>query len=84
MGKAPNYSQCEVCGKRSMRTINTPYFRCQGDDMSRDGKPVYCPSLARRMPYGKNDPKAYFTSKRKAREAARKKAAESDYNLHLD
>jgi hypothetical protein len=36
------------------------------------------------MPYGKNDPKAYFSSKYKAREAARKKADKDGMDLHLD
>lgn len=85
MGKATNYSQCEVCGKRSQRTINMPFFKCHGDDLGIDGKPIYCPALARKLPYGKDDPKAFFSSKYKAREAARRKASSSDdYKLELD
>lgn len=83
MKSVPPYSVCEICGARTKKLINAAAFSCKGDDLDR-GEPVYCPALARRMPYGKNDPKAYFKSKAKAREAARKKADREGLDLHLD
>lgn len=83
MANIPKFSTCEVCGARTSKVFSVPNFTCHGDDLDR-GNPTYCPGLARKMPYGKNDPKAYFSSKYKAREAARKKADKDGMDLHLD
>ena len=84
MTKLPDHIDCPDCGARADRQISTPNFSTRGDDLD-GGKATYCPALARRMPYGRNDPQAYFTSKRKAREAARRKAdSQEGYTLHLD
>jgi hypothetical protein len=46
---------------------------------------VYCPGLASYQRKGRQDPKAWFASKSKARDAARRKADSADgYSLHLD
>lgn len=84
MGEAPQVIKCPYCKGKSEKQIIPSAFTCKGDDLANGGSAVYCPSLARRMPYGKPDPKAYFTSKRKARDAARAKADTGDYELTLD
>lgn len=84
MHAIPKHGTCEMCGKRTDRIFSTPAFNTKGDDLD-GGKPVYCPSLATYQRKGKQDPKAWFTSKSKARDAARKKADSTDgYTLHLD
>ena len=80
----PALSECPECGSTAERQFAMPAFSTRGDDLLDNGKPQYVPAVARRMPYGKEDPAAYFTSKTKAREAARKKADTGDYQLHLD
>ncbi len=79
----PQISQCPECGSTAERQFATPAFNAKGDDLA-GGKPQYCPALARKMPYNRDDPKAMFTSKRAAREAARRKADTGDYQLHFD
>jgi hypothetical protein len=83
MASIPDVVECEACGGKAERQFSAPAFSTHGDDLD-GGKAVYCPSLARKMPYGKDDPAALFTSKRAAREAARRKADTGDYSLHLD
>lgn len=83
MASIPNLVECEACGGRAERQFAAPAFSTRGDDLD-GGKAVYCPGLARKMPYGKDDPLAHFTSKRAAREAAKRKADTGDYQLHLD
>lgn len=80
----PQTSVCPECGSAAERQFAAPAFSTRGDDLLDNGKPQYCPGLARKMPYNREDPKAYFSSKRAAREAARKKADTGDYQLHLD
>ncbi len=79
----PQLCECQACGGTAERQFSTPAFSTRGDDLD-GGKPVYCPGLARKMPFNKDDPLAHFTSKHKAREAARRKADTGDYQLHLD
>ena len=79
----PQLTTCPECGHTAQRQFSAPAFSTKGDDLD-GGKPVYCPGLARKMPYGKDDPKALFTSKTAAREAARRKADTGDYQLTLD
>lgn len=84
MSDIPDAVSCPACGAKATRDFVPPHFSTKGDDLN-GGNPQYCPALARRMPGGKNDPKAYFTSKYKAREAAKRKAGETEgYTLHLD
>jgi hypothetical protein len=83
MASIPNVVECEACGGKAERQFSAPAFSTHGDDLN-GGQGTYCPSLARKMPFGKDDPKAFFTSKRAAREAARRKADTGDYSLHLD
>lgn len=82
-GDIPKESTCPDCGAKTERQISMPNFSTHGDDLN-GGKPQYCPALARRMPYGKDDPKAYFSSKNAAREAARAKADTGDYQITFD
>jgi putative FmdB family regulatory protein len=84
MKSIPDSVACPACGATADRQFATPAFSTRGDDLLDNGKPQYCPGLARKMPYGKEDPQAYFTSKTKAREAARRKADTGDYQLHFD
>ena len=84
MASIPDVADCPECGGQAERQMSAPNFSTRGDDLLDNGKPQYVPAVARRMPYGKEDPAAYFTSKTKAREAARKKADTGDYQLHLD
>ena len=84
MANIPNVVECQECGGKAERQFSAPAFSTKGDDLLDNGKPQYVPAVARRMPYGKEDPKAYFTSKTKAREAARRKANTGDYELTLD
>lgn len=83
MSCIPEHVECPECGGHSPRQFAAPAFSTHGDDLA-GGAAQYCPALARKMPYGKDDPKAYFTSKNAAREAARRKADTGDYQLHLD
>lgn len=83
MANIPDVSECPDCGATAHRQFSAPAFSTRGDDLN-GGKPQYCPGLARRMPYGKPDPQALFTSKRAAREAARRKADTGDYSIHFD
>ncbi len=83
MASIPDIVECEACGGKADRQFAAPAFSTKGDDLD-GGKAVYCPALARHMPYGKDDPKAFFSSKTAAREAARRKADTGDYSLHLD
>ena len=80
----PALSACPDCGGPADRQFAAPAFSAKGDDLLDNGRPQYVPAVARRMPYGKEDPQAYFTSKAKAREAARRKADTGDYELTLD
>ena len=84
MANIPNVVECQECGGKAERQFSAPAFSTKGDDLLDNGKPQYVPAVARRMPYGKEDPAAYFTSKTKAREAARRKADTGDYELTLD
>ena len=84
MASIPSVVECQECGGKAERQFSTPAFSTHGDDLLDGGKATYCPALARKMPYGKDDPKAFFTSKTAAREAARRKADTGDYQLHLD
>jgi len=84
MNSIPDVVECTECGGKAERQFSAPAFSTRGDDLLDGGKPTYCPALARKMPYGKDDPQAFFTSKRAAREAARRKADTGDYQLHLD
>ncbi len=79
----PQLTECPECGSTAERQFSAPNFSTRGDDLN-GGQPQYIPALARRMPYLKDDPKAMFTSKRAAREAARRKADTGDYQLHFD
>jgi hypothetical protein len=83
MTAIPDVVECPDCGARAERQFAMPAFSTKGDDLN-GGRPQYIPALARKMPYGKDDPKAVFTSKTAAREAARRKADTGDYQLHLD
>ncbi len=83
MASIPDVVECSACGGRAERQMSMPNFSTRGDDLD-GGKPQYCPGLARKMPYNKDDPKAFFTSKSAAREAARRKADTGDYQLHFD
>lgn len=83
MSSIPQVVECTECGGQADRQFSTPNFSTRGDDLD-GGKPVYCPGLARKMPYNRDDPQAVFTSKTKAREAARRKADTGDYQLHFD
>jgi hypothetical protein len=84
MSAIPKHGSCELCGKRTDRVFATPAFSTRGDDLN-GGKPVYCPGLASYQRKGRQDPKAWFASKSKARDAARRKADSADgYSLHLD
>lgn len=84
MTSIPDVVECTECGGKAERQFSAPAFSTRGDDLLDNGKPQYCPALARKMPYGKDDPKAFFTSKRQAREAARRKADTGDYQIHFD
>lgn len=79
----PETSECPECGSTAIRQFAAPAFSAKGDDLN-GGKPQYCPALARRMPFGKPDPQAYFASKSAARDAARRKADTGDYTIHFD
>lgn len=83
MANIPDVSECPDCGATAHRQFSTPAFSTRGDDLN-GGKAQYCPSLARRMPYGKEDPQAYFSSKTAAREAAKRKCDTGDYTMHTD
>ncbi len=83
MASIPQIVECSACGGRAERQFSAPAFNTKGDDLAGGGL-QYCPALARKMPYNKEDPKAFFSSKRAAREAARRKADTGDYQLHLD
>ena len=83
MANIPDVVECQACGGKAERQFSAPAFSTKGDDLN-GGQLQYCPALARKMPYNREDPKAYFSSKRAAREAARKKADTGDYQLHLD
>lgn len=83
MANIPEVADCPECGGQADRQLSAPNFSTRGDDLD-GGRPVYCPGLARKMPYNRDDPQAMFTSKTKAREAARKKADTGDYQLTLD
>jgi len=83
MASIPSVVECQECGGKAERQFSTPAFSTRGDDLD-GGKPVYCPGLARKMPYNRDDPQAMFSSKTKAREAARRKADTGDYTLTLD
>ncbi len=83
MSSIPDVVECQACGAKAERQFSAPAFSTRGDDLA-GGKPQYCPALARKMPYNRDDPKAMFTSKRAAREAARRKADTGDYQLHFD
>lgn len=80
----PQLTECPECGSTAERQFSAPNFSTKGDDLLDNGKPTYCPALARKMPYGKDDPKAFFSSKKAAREAARRKADTGDYQLSFD
>lgn len=84
MRNIPNTAECPECKTASPRQFAAPAFSTRGDDLLDGGKPQYCPALARKMPYGKDDPKAFFSSKKAAREAARRKADTGDYQLTFD
>lgn len=85
MSAIPRRSTCSVCGSHTEKMFSAPSFTCKGDDLDPSGKPVYCPSLATYQRKGKQDPKAWFKSKSKARDAAKKKVDSADgYELHLD
>lgn len=84
MANIPDRITCPVCGKFATRVFAAPAFSTKGDDLFDGGKPQYCPALARKMPYNREDPKAYFASRTKAREAARRKADTGDYQLDFD
>ncbi len=83
MASIPDVVECQACGGRAERQFSAPAFSTRGDDLA-GGAAQYCPGLARKMPYGKDDPKAFFSSKTAAREAARRKADTGDYQLHFD
>ncbi len=83
MASIPSVVECSECGGKAERQFSAPNFSTRGDDLD-GGKPVYCPGLARKMPYNRDDPQAMFSSKKKAREAARRKADTGDYQLTLD
>jgi putative FmdB family regulatory protein len=85
MSSIPQRSHCTVCGATSAKMFSAPGFSTKGDDLDSGGKAVYCPSLASYQIKGKQDPKAWFTSKSKARDAAKRKCDSTDgYSLHLD
>lgn len=84
MSSIPDVVECQECNGRAERQFSTPAFSTRGDDISDNGKPQYMPGLARKMPYNRDDPDAYYTSKYKAREAARRKADTGDYELTFD
>lgn len=84
MTSIPDVVECLACGGKAERQFSAPNFSTKGDDLLDNGRPQYVPALARKMPYGKDDPQAFFTSKTKAREAARKKADTGDYQLSFD
>lgn len=86
MVDAPQTHACPECGGKGLRVFGSLRSSTMGDDLTRrnDGKPQYCPGLARRMPYNRDDPQAFFTSKYAAREAARRKADTGDYQLTFD
>lgn len=83
MRNIPESAECPECHTKAPRQFTAPAFSTRGDDLD-GGRPVYCPGLARKMPYNRDDPQAMFTSKTKAREAARRKADTGDYQLHFD
>ena len=83
MAAIPAHIDCPACGALAPRQFNTPAFSTHGDDLN-GGKAQYCPGLARKMPGNKDDPKAFFSSKRAAREAARRKADTGEYTLTFD
>jgi putative FmdB family regulatory protein len=84
MSSIPRHSKCSVCGDTSDKMFSAPAFSTRGDDLN-GGKAVYCPGLASYQRKGRQDPKAWFASKSKARDAARRKADSADgYSLHLD
>ena len=83
MAGIPDVVECEACGGKAERQFSAPAFSTRGDDLN-GGRGQYCPALARKMPYGRDDPGAIFTSKHAAREAAKRKADTGDYQLHLD
>lgn len=83
MVSIPSVVECTECRGRAERQFSAPAFSTRGDDLN-GGAAQYCPALARKMPYNRDDPQAMFTSKYKAREAARRKADTGDYQLHLD
>lgn len=63
---------CPKCKKATLeKQIAAPGFSFKAGSHV---DPVYYGQLARRMPYGKADPKAYFTSQSKAEDAAKRQA----------
>lgn len=84
MASVPSVVECSECGGKAERQISMPNFSTRGDDLIPGGTPSYCPALARKMPYNRDDPQAMFTSKYKAREAAKRKCDTGDYELTLD
>lgn len=83
MSAIPAHIDCPACGAKAARQFSAPAFSTHGDDLN-GGRAQYCPALARKMPGNKDDPRAFFTSKRAAREAARRKCDTGDYTLTLD
>lgn len=64
--------QCPACKRASLvKQIGAPAFSFKAGSHV---DPVYYGQLARRMPYGKPDPKAWFTSQSKAEDAAKRQA----------
>ena len=70
--------KCNDCTHTMVRQMCAPRFNTatgvQTHAYENNGKGRYYGQLAERQPFGRNDPKAYYTDPEKARDAARRKA----------
>lgn len=78
--------RCTVCLGRAVRQQTFPHVNlttgAQSHSQLNGGRGEYYSQLARRMPFAKNDPSAYFTDPEKARDAAKKHAEKN--NKHYE
>jgi hypothetical protein len=85
MRDIPRTTHCEKCGLVAEKILSQCQVGIVKTGLLNDGKPEYVSQLARRMPKGKMDPKAYFTHKSQVQDAARRKADSADgYELQID
>lgn len=85
MRDIPRTTHCRKCGSVADKIISQLAAVTVHTDLLDGGKPAYVSQLARYMRKGKQDPKAWFTHKSQAQDAARRKADSADgCELHID